>query len=243
MIQNIYSDNGTNFVKANKELKELHNMFTTATEVEKIANMLAGQGISWHFIPPRAPHFGGLWEAAVKSFKYHCKRIIGNALLTFEEFSTISTQIEAILNSRPLIPLSEDPTDLSVLTPGHFLIGVSLRSNLEPDLLTVNLGRLSRFQLLERIKQHFWKRWSSEYLQQLQERRKWVKAPKASLQPGKLVILREDNIPPMLWPLGRIVAVHPGTDGIVRAATVKTLRGDMERPANRLCLLPMDPPE
>lgn len=97
MISNIYSDNGSNFVGANKELKELRNMFTTTAEIEKITNTLSSEGISWHFIPPRAPHFGGLWEAAVKSFKFHFKRIIGNALLTFEEFYTIFTQIEASL--------------------------------------------------------------------------------------------------------------------------------------------------
>lgn len=136
-------------------------MFRTTAEVEKITNVLATQGISWHFMPPRAPHFGGLWEAAVKSFKHHFRRIVGNALLTFEEFYTICTQIEAILNSRPLIPLSEDPSDLSTLTPGHFLIGDSLRSNLEPDLSEVKFNQLSRFQHLERLRQHFWSRWSN----------------------------------------------------------------------------------
>lgn len=240
MISNIYSDNGTNFVKANKDLKELQKMFTTTENIEKITNVLAEQGVSWHFIPPKAPNFGGLWEAAVKSFKHHFRRIVSNALLTFEEFYTICTQIEAILNSRPLIPLSEDPSDLSILTPSHFLIGDSLRSNLEPNLSEIKLNRLSRFQLLERIRQHFWARWSKEYLQQLQVRKKWTQNISPSVRNGQLVLLQEDGIPPLLWPTGRIVAVHPGVDGIVRAATVKTVRGEVKRPTNKLCVLPME---
>lgn len=240
MVGNIYSDNGTNFVKANCELKELHKMFTTEAEMSKITNVLSQQGISWHFIPPRAPHVGGLWESAVKSFKYHFRRIVSNALLTFEEFYTVSTQIESILNSRPLIPLSDDPSDLTVLTPGHFLIGDSLRTNLEPNLLDLKLNRLSRLQLIERLKQHFWKRWTKEYLQQLQQRSKWRGDSRPQLQVGQLVVLREDDTPPMSWPLGRITTVHPGSDGVVRAAVVRTARGEAKRHANRLCVLPIE---
>lgn len=102
-----------------------------------------------YFTPPRAPHFGRLWEAAVKFFKHHFRRIVWNAFLTFEKFYIICTQIEAILNSRPLIPLSEDPSDFHPNT--RTLIGDSLRTNLEPDFTEAKLNRLSRFQLLERI--------------------------------------------------------------------------------------------
>ncbi|XP_030765048.1 uncharacterized protein LOC115889242 [Sitophilus oryzae] len=104
----IYSDCGTNFVGASRELI---NMLKSAAEQEQI---------SWHFNPPSAPHFGGLWEAGIKSVKTHIKRVIGDQLLTYEEFYTLMVQIEAVLNSRPLCPQSSDPNDLSVLTPGHF---------------------------------------------------------------------------------------------------------------------------
>ncbi|XP_033222745.1 uncharacterized protein LOC117176601 [Belonocnema kinseyi] len=82
----------------------------------------------WRFNPPAALHFGGLWEAAVKSTKFHLHRVIGDSTLTFEEMTTLLTQIEACLNSRPLIAQSDDPTYISALTPGHFLIGGPLHA-------------------------------------------------------------------------------------------------------------------
>lgn len=105
----IYSDNATNFVGAAKELRELFQCAVSDT----ITNFSANERIAWHFIPPRSPHFGGLWEAGVKSTKIHLNRVLGNALLTFENFCTVLTQIEAVLNSRPISPLSDDPNDLN----------------------------------------------------------------------------------------------------------------------------------
>lgn len=120
---------------------------TEATEQEKI---------EWSFNPPSAPYFGRLWEAGVKSFKSHFIRVVGDQILTFEELNTVAIQIEAVLNSRPL---SSDPNDLSPLTPGHFLTLEPLTSLPEPDLTSLKLYPLSRWQLLQNIHQHFWKLW------------------------------------------------------------------------------------
>ena len=81
------------------------------------------QNIQWRFIPEHAPHFGGLWEAAVKSFKSHLRRVVGNVKLTFEELTTVLSQIEACLNSRPLVALPLADDGVEALTPGHFLVG------------------------------------------------------------------------------------------------------------------------
>lgn len=140
----MYSDNATNFVGANRELKELRDLFISQSFQEEVTNSLTSDDISWHFIPPRSPHFGGLWEAGVKSVKTHLKRVLGSSILTFEELNTVLVQIEAILNSRPLTSLTNDPNDLRVLTPGHFIIGDSLTAIPEPDLSSVPLNRLSR---------------------------------------------------------------------------------------------------
>lgn len=118
----IYSDNGTNFVGAARELQELHKLFQNKQYKFRLERLLTEEGITWHFIPPNAPHFGGLWEAGIKSAKTHLKKIVGQAALNYEEMHTLLVQVEAILNSRPITCLSNDPNDLSALTPGHFLI-------------------------------------------------------------------------------------------------------------------------
>jgi hypothetical protein len=198
IVTDLFSDNGTNFVGANNELHNLEQLFKNQINREKIVNTLANDQITWHFIPPRAPHFGGLWEASVKSLKNHLKRVIGDAHLTFEAFSTVLTQIEAILNSRPLTPMSNDPNDLSCLTAGHFLIGDSMTSFPHPDLQEVPSNRLTQWQRIEQLRQHFWTRWSKEYISLLQQRSKW-KSPQANVELGQLVLIKEDNLPPLRW--------------------------------------------
>ncbi|GFW77679.1 integrase catalytic domain-containing protein [Trichonephila clavipes] len=105
-------------------------------------------------MPPRAPNFGGLWEAGVKSFKFYLKSAVGNLKMTLEEFLSIITQIEGILNFKPITPLSEDIDDLEVLTLGHFLIGRPITSISEPNLLDKTENTLSRWQKLTKIVQH-----------------------------------------------------------------------------------------
>jgi hypothetical protein len=227
-VSNLYSDNATNFVGANRELAKL---FKTNDFQTNIINSLADQQINWHFIPPRAPHMGGLWEAAVKSTKFHVKRVIGETLLNYEELYTLLSLIEACLNSRPITPLSSDPSDLKALTPGHFLIGDALTAPPEPDVSDLPGNRLSRYQLLEKMRQHFWK---EEYLHQLQQRTKWNTITQQP-QVDSLVLLREDNIPALQWILGRITTLHPGTDGFTRVVTVKTVRGVVKRPVTKVC--------
>lgn len=153
----IFSDNGTNFVGTNREMKELKEMFDREEVRHRIINETAVEGIIWHFIPPHAPNFGDLWEAAVRSTKWHSHRIAADSSLTFEEACTFLAQIEAILNSRPLTPLSADPEHYSYLTPGHFLIGRALVSYPEPNLQERPENRLSRWQRIEQMRQQFWK--------------------------------------------------------------------------------------
>lgn len=198
---------------------------------------LSNNEIQWKFIPPRSPHWGGIWEAAIKSAKYHLTRIVGKAHLTFEEMSTILAQIESILNSRPLTPISNDPRDLESLTPGHFLIGRNLTSFPERDISEINENRLSIYQRLTQMHQQFWKRWSVEYLNRLQNRPKWLTLSE-NLKPNDLVILKDENLTPLYWPLARIIEVLPGKDNKVRVVKIKTKDGILTRPITKLCPLP-----
>ncbi|GFX18213.1 integrase catalytic domain-containing protein [Trichonephila clavipes] len=162
---------------------------------------LVTDNITFHFNPPSAPHFGGIWEATVKSFKFHLNRVVGVTSLTFEELSTLSSQIEACLNSRPLCVLSSSPDDPCVLTPGHFLIGKALTAIPQPTVPD-DLRHCDRWRLLTRMTQHFWNRWSSEYLTLLQSRSKWRIVQK-NLDIGDLVLIKHDNSPPLQWKLGK----------------------------------------
>lgn len=166
----MHSDNATTFVGVQRQIKEIYDFLKDENVQASIERFLSDQQITWSFIPPNIPHFGGLWEAAVKSAKRHLVRIIGATHLTFEEFQTTLCEIEAVLNSRPLAPLSSDPNDLNYLSPGHFLIGTPLNSFPTLDLNDVNTNTLLRWQIVEQMRQHFWRRWSSDYLSSLQER-------------------------------------------------------------------------
>ena len=120
----IMSDHGTNFVGANRELKEMYDLLKEQMAKSEISRFCSTQNIQWKFIPEHTPHFGGLWEAAMKSMKFHFKRVIGDVKLNYEELTTVLTQIESCLNSRPITssPVNDDD-GMEALTPGHFLIG------------------------------------------------------------------------------------------------------------------------
>ncbi|XP_055604068.1 uncharacterized protein LOC129752306 [Uranotaenia lowii] len=235
----IYSDNGTNFVGARNQLQELFTNLRSKTHNQQVSKECSERGIQWHFNPPAAPHFGGLWEAAVKSAKQHLLKVLGQNALSFEEFNTLLIQIEACLNSRPITPMSEDPNDLEPLTPGHFLTGRSLQQLPEVDLTELSTGRLKQYQIIQQKIQFFWKRWQKEYLSQLQGRYKRWKPP-VQISVGQLVVIKDENTPPMRWRLGRIQQLHPGEDGIVRVATLLTSNGILKRAVEKLCLLPSD---
>ena len=116
---------------------------------------------------------------------------MGNSLLTLEELYTLTTQIEACLNSRPLYPLSSDPNNLALLTSAHFLVGSALTAIQETDLSDLPVNRLGRWQQVQRLLKNFWKRWSSEFLASLQQRPKWYVA-KPNIEVGDLVLLKDE---------------------------------------------------
>ena len=153
--------------------------------------------------------------------------------MTFEEFSTVLSQIEACLNSRPLISLSGSEDGIESLTPGHFLIGRPLESFPDPASSYQSLSVLRRWHLCQSLVRHFWKRWSGEYLISLQRLSKWHRSPK-NLTVGDIVILREDNMTTMKWPLARITQTHAGKDGVVRVVTLKMPTGVYTRPVTKL---------
>ncbi|XP_065356301.1 uncharacterized protein LOC135950699 [Calliphora vicina] len=230
----IYSDNGTNFVGADKKL--CNDFKAAVRNNQTVIPILAMQKIRWHFIPPAAPHFGGIWEAGVKSVKFHLKRTIGEAKLTYEEMSTLLIQIEAVLNSRPLVAInSNDDDQMDTLTPGHFLIGRPLNACPE-HVEETHVSSLNRWKLIQKLRKDFWIRWKNEYLTTLQQRYKW-KFPSENLKEGSVVLIKDDNTHPASWPLARVAEIHSGKDGKVRLATLKLANNTLKRHINKLCPL------
>lgn len=215
----IFCDNGRNFVAASREI----GSFIKANS-QSISEYATREEIKFIFSPPYAPHFGGNFERGIQSVKFHVKRVMGNTHLTYEELSTLFAQVEALLNSRPLCPMSSSPNDLLFLTPGHFLIGRSLTALPTPILEDLKSNQLERYTRLEQIRQHFWRRWQREYLSELQVRTKW-RTNCAKLSIGDMVIIHEENLPPLCWRLGRVCRLFPGPDGVSRVADIQTNRG------------------
>nr|CAH7740561.1 unnamed protein product [Callosobruchus chinensis] len=236
----LYSDNATNFVGAHRKLSKVYDFLAKTSKDPAVSEFLLSNSMQWKFIPPRSPHHGGLWEAAVKRAKFHLDRILNNNCLTFEQLATVFAQIEAIMNSRPLTPLSSDPSDLSVLTPGHFLIHYPLLSVPQVDLTSVPSNRLTQYEGLQGLMQTFWRRWKKDYLQQLQTRTKWLESNGTPIREGTLVFLADENTPPLHWKRGRVTKLHPGSDGIVRSVTLRTATGDTTRAVQKLAVLPVD---
>ncbi|XP_055314000.1 uncharacterized protein LOC129575097 [Sitodiplosis mosellana] len=224
LCHDVFSDCGTNFVGADNDMKRSQADFEMLMSKEVLPH-LNNRGIKWHF---------SLAEAAVKSMKFHFCRIIGQAKLTFEEFSTVLARIEAVLNSRPISPISNDPNDLNALTPGHFLIGGALLARPQPP---TSCNPVKRYQMMETMVQHFWQRFRNDILSTMQVRTKW-QDQQPNLNIDDLVLIKDDRFPVNQWPMGRIIGIHPGADKLVRAVSIRTPHGMLKRPITKLCIIP-----
>lgn len=230
VCSDIYCDNGKNFVGADRELKK-----------QLVASMRHGgwradsaeSGTRFHFAPPGSPHFNGLAEATVKMAKAAMKKVLGESTLTFEDMSTFLAQVEAALNSRPLCAIPVDAGDDNELTPGHFLIGQPILAIPGPnDLHEISNG--NRWHLVQQFATHFWRRWSREYLHQLQQRQKWA-TPMRNIEVGD-----DETMVSNRWRIGRVTHTHPGTERHVRVVSVKTSTGTLKRSIVRVSVLPIE---
>ena len=231
--QEIRSDNGTNFTSADKELRTAIGKWNR----EMIKEFLQQKEILWVFNPPTALHMGGVWERMIRSVRKILNAVLKEQNLTEESLVTLMCEVEAILNSRPLTKISDDPSDLQALTPNHLLL---LRAG--PSFPPGTFSREDqytnkRWKQVQYLSDVFWKRWTREYLPMLQERMKW-RSFRRNLSVGDIVLVVDDSSPRCLWPLGRVLEVFPNKhDGCVRVARVKTKSGSLLRPISKLCLL------
>lgn len=236
-VESIRSDNGTNFEGASNEFDAI-----IADQWQEAADsgVMRNDGITWHFNPPYAPHMGGIHEAAVKSAKHHLRRVVGTQQLTFEEFATLLTHVEACLNSRPLTALPNKHSDSLALTPAHFLIGESLISPLMRDYTATPNNRLSHFELLQKFANEFWSRWSDEHVTSMINRTKWHRSQE-NLKRDDVVLVLSEPRPQTKWPLARVVNLYPDDEGKVRTVDVLFEKRIYKRPITQLCKLPEKP--
>lgn len=241
LCTHMISDNGTTFVGSDNELQRVVDGWKDGIPHAQLAAM----GTEWTFNPPGAPHTGGIYEAGVKSFKHHLRRVVGNRILTSDQFYTLLTQIEACLNARPLFPASDDPSDLTPITPAHLVIGRStLQRPITEDVQDRPDNRLTLWGLQQKLQQQFWTQWKEQYLIELQQRNKWYNV-RQNLKANDMVLIMNENTMPTAWPLGRVVEVSLGSDGLVRTARVMTatykgkevIKSTYERPIQKLCIL------
>ena len=226
----IYSDNGTNFTAAERELRLSINKWNQ----QSLPSKLAQRGIRWHFNPPVASHQGGSWERIIRSVKRTLAAISGGATMSDETFTTFLIEVERILNDRPITKIASDSRDLEALTPNALL-----KRHLEPSLPMGVFAKADGYRkssrLIGLLADRFWSRWLKEYLPLLQQRQRWL-VESRNFQVGDVVLVIGEKSNRGQWPKGLIEEVHKDKDGFVRSVRLRTSQS-LVRDIRKLCLL------
>lgn len=233
MPQRMFSDNGTTFIGAETILRKARESWSDL----KTLDHLNQHGITWQHITPRSPNQGGLWEAVVKSGKHHIRRVSMARAFTFEQYQTMLAGVSAILNSRPIAPLSDDPHDLNYLTPSRAFMGKRIVQPLIANERLIPLEHTRMNAAVDTMIRQFWADFQKDYFHSLQCRPKW-NTSKRNLKANDVVLLMETRSAPQNWLLGRVIKTFAGSDGRVRNVRVRTHTGEFERSVRALVLLP-----
>uniref|UniRef100_A0A182VT46 Integrase catalytic domain-containing protein n=1 Tax=Anopheles minimus TaxID=112268 RepID=A0A182VT46_9DIPT len=222
----IYSDRGTNFIGANRELKEAMAKINTNELIE----VMHLPDTKWNFNPPAAPHFGGAWERLVQTVK----RTLNNMQFTRTPSDAVFTnwliEVEMIVNSRPLTQVPVENEEEAPLTPNHFILGSSAGTKPLSILDDSTACLRNNWKASQSYANVFWRKWVASYLPTLTRRSKWFQTQR-TLKEDDLVLIVDDNLPRGCWPKGRVVRTVPSKDGEIRQVHVKLANGKvLERP-------------
>ncbi|XP_041372870.1 uncharacterized protein LOC121386137 [Gigantopelta aegis] len=233
IVKSIQSDNGTNLVGAEREMREEIKKWN----MQNINRALQQRSISWSFNPPTASHFGGVWERLIRVVRKILYSLLReqNVYLDDESLHTLFCEVEAVINGRPITEGPNSPNDLDVLTPNHLLL-LRAGEHIPPGLFhnSDNYAK-RRWRQVQYLADIFWKRWIREYLPLLQKRQKWMYS-KRNLAVGDIVLII-DTTPRNSWALGRVLEVVKDKKGLVRVVKLKTKSSTLTRPITKLCLL------
>lgn len=230
----IYSDNARTFQAAHKELEQLCQLFKDP----RINQHFAHLRISWKYIAPRAAWWGGWWERMVGTTKRCLRKVLGRSQVDEESLRTLLVEIEATLNSRPIVQ-----NDSEILTPSHLLNGERLNtlpSGPEPN---VHKDLRRELKLREKLQDDFLRRWKKEYLLELRSYHE-VQLPNGRSTEclvGDIVLLQDDTRPRHIWKRARITERRAGRDGKVRTLILRTPEGTIiTRPVQLVIPLEID---
>nr|XP_012148430.1 PREDICTED: uncharacterized protein LOC105663531 [Megachile rotundata] len=230
--QVVYSDNGTNFRGADKELKDA----TASMDRAKIEEYALSKRVKWVFNPPDAPHMGGAWERLIRSVKTALNVILREQAPSKEVLSTLFAEAEHSVNSRPLTHVSLDPCDKEALTPNHFLIGSSSGEIQlgRYDLQNVCLRR--QWRTAQSFAEAFWKRWLREYLATLVLCKKWTEKERP-LEVGDIVLIVDLQAPRNSWRKGTVIRVfeESGHFGVERVQEISVTEASGENKESDKC--------
>lgn len=225
------------FRAASRDLKVLYGVLRDV----QVQNFCTTNHITWKFIAERAQWWGGFWERLIRTVKNCLRKTLGKNCFSFEQLTTILSEVEAVVNSRPLTYLSSDAADKEVLTPSHFLCGrriVALSQTNDSSTFVNRSETLRWWKHKQRNVNDFWKRWQKDYLLALRSAHSRTVHPASSVKVGDVVVVREDKTSVMFWRLGKVNELYLGKDGHVRVCKVQLAGGrELTRPVQLLCPL------
>lgn len=218
----IRSDCGTNFTGACKEL----HLLLIDPEEPSVRRYLGEEGCTWVFNPPHSSHMGGVWERMIGI----SRRILNSMLmqtspsrLTHEVLSTFMAEVTAIINARPLVPISSDPDSPYLLTPASLLTQKMCAYPPPPGTFDSKDLYRQQWRQVQHLANTFWNRWRREYLPTLQSRSKWQEV-RPNLKKGDLVLLKDNQVKRNEWPMALVTKTFPDQDGKVRKIELKVTR-------------------
>ncbi|GBN70409.1 hypothetical protein AVEN_118910-1, partial [Araneus ventricosus] len=233
----MYSDNARTFKKSNRELEQISKILLH----DNFHDFICNQKITRKFIVERGAWWGGFYERLVKSVKECLRKVLGRALLSFEELSTILTEVEAVLNSRPLTYVYNDLREPLPLQPVQFLNFARSDSTLPINFKEIITAGSSKLSLIKRKKyqdllvKQLWSKWKKQYIMDLRNAHALKNPnPQRNMAIDDVVLIEGDNKSKLLWKLGRVIQVFPGRDGGVRSCLLKTSDGTLKRPVQLL---------
>ena len=235
-VKEITSDNGSNLCGADRELQQA----IQELDPQVLQTWSANSGIQWKFNPPASSHHGGVWERIIRSVRRILQSILREQHVKVarseEQLQTLMCEVENTLNSRPLTKVSNDPSDLNVITPNDLLQPRNQEQYPTGKFTEEDKYARRRWRQVQFMADMFWKRWVREYLPTLQRRQKWL-YPQRNYKVGDVVLVADPHAPRNSWPMGIVQEVNIGNQQLVRSVRVKTQSSTLVRPITKLVLL------